>query len=410
MVPGGIALVEQTVAALTEPGHVCLSSDELIAFARLRTQIDSAFAHQVGQFNRQGLWALDGRKSMSGWLASRCGMSHSESSRMLRRAEFATSCPLTAAAWATGAVSSEKIDRIITTRNQAKANEAFAEFEPTLLALAISGTAADVTNVAQQWLQALDDSREADDTLDDAQLERQHLHLSETFHGMGVLSGEFVPIDREEIEVALEREMGRLRSEGDERPLSRQRADALVSILRLYNSQSITQGTNQPHISIHIDHSTWLGESVGLCETSRGLRLSRETVMRMACNALISVITHDGNAVPLDMHRTQRTFNRAQRRALEFRDGGCRYPGCTRNAGQTEAHHEQWWELGGETNLDNGVLLCYFHHRLIHEGRWTIKIDGGAVVKWFKPDGSHHDTSYPRKLPPQIPIPHRRPD
>ena len=57
----------------------------------------------------------------------------------------------------------------------------------------------------------------------------------------------------------------------------------------------------------------------------------------------------------------------------------------------------------GETNIENAALLCYFHHRLIHEGRWTIKIDADATIKWFKPDGTHYNTSYPR--PPTPPIP-----
>ena len=47
-------------------------------------------------------------------------------------------------------------------------------------------------------------------------------------------------------------------------------------------------------------------------------------------------------------------------------------------------------------------MLCYFHHRLVHEGKWTIKIDADATIKWFKPDGTHHATSYPR--PPTVAI------
>lgn len=411
MGPSGISLLEQAVAALSlgnDPTDgSSLTSDELIEFARLRSRLDAAFAAQVGEFDRQGRWALDGRKAMSGWLESRCAMGHSEASRVVKRARFAHACPRSASAWHTGALTTEKIDRIAAVRRAAGAPEAFAEYEPALVALAIAGTPADVTDLGRQWLQALDAARDDDGTLAAAQIERQHLHISKTFGGMGVLSGEFTPIDREQIETALDREMDRLRTEGDTRLLSQQRADALVSILRQYNSQSINKGTNQPHMSIHVDLATWVGESIGLCETARGARLDRDTAMRLACNAVISIITHDGNSVPLDLFRTQRGFNREQRRALEYRDRGCRFPGCTRDATQTEAHHIDWWELLGPTNLENGVLLCWFHHRLVHEGRWTLKIDGDAVVEWYKPDGTHYGTSHPRTPPPCVRIPRR---
>src|SRR6266536_3335303 len=56
----------------------------------------------------------------------------------------------------------------------------------------------------------------------------------------------------------------------------------------------------------------------------------------------------------------------------------------------TQAHHIVWWERGGRTDLDNLVLMCSFHHRLVHEYGWRIKRDHDATVGWFHPDGRRY--------------------
>ena len=59
--------------------------------------------------------------------------------------------------------------------------------------------------------------------------------------------------------------------------------------------------------------------------------------------------------------------------ALEVRDRGCRFPGCGRRF--TDAHHVQHWANGGAHSQKNCLLLCRFHHRLVHEGGWKIRWD-----------------------------------
>jgi predicted restriction endonuclease len=38
------------------------------------------------------------------------------------------------------------------------------------------------------------------------------------------------------------------------------------------------------------------------------------------------------------------------------------------------------WIHGGETNLDNLVLLCKRHHRMIHEGGWQLAVNEGRII------------------------------
>src|SRR5207247_4153781 len=69
------------------------------------------------------------------------------------------------------------------------------------------------------------------------------------------------------------------------------------------------------------------------------------------------------------------------RRALNVRDGGCRWPGCDRPASYTSGHHLKHWIRGGATDLPNLVLLCHRHHWMVHEGKWQIvRTDVGQFV------------------------------
>ena len=44
-------------------------------------------------------------------------------------------------------------------------------------------------------------------------------------------------------------------------------------------------------------------------------------------------------------------------------------------------------ELGGRTELSNLLLVCSFHHRLVHEHGWRIDLERDGTVHWLKPSG-----------------------
>jgi hypothetical protein len=73
-------------------------------------------------------------------------------------------------------------------------------------------------------------------------------------------------------------------------------------------------------------------------------------------------------------------------RALRSRDQGCRFPGCNHER-FVDAHHIRHWANGGETSLDNLVLLCRHHHRLVHEGGFGVKRSADGVLRFTRPDG-----------------------
>lgn len=90
------------------------------------------------------------------------------------------------------------------------------------------------------------------------------------------------------------------------------------------------------------------------------------------CDRTIVTINEDKTGEPLSIGRRSRSIPPAIRRALRNRDGGCRFPGCT-NTRFVDGHHIKHWADGGETGLDNLVLLCRHHHHLVHESGFTCE-------------------------------------
>jgi hypothetical protein len=108
-----------------------------------------------------------------------------------------------------------------------------------------------------------------------------------------------------------------------------------------------------------------------------GIGVPAGTSRRMACDAGVVEMRHGSRGEVLDVGRRRRTVPPAIRRALEHRDGGCRFPGC--ECRYTDAHHITHWADGGETKLQNLVLLCSRHHRAVHEEGFRVELgaDGG---------------------------------
>jgi hypothetical protein len=84
--------------------------------------------------------------------------------------------------------------------------------------------------------------------------------------------------------------------------------------------------------------------------------------------------------------RKTRTVPPAIRRALQRRDGGCRFPGCTCTR-FVDAHHIHHWADGGATHMNNLVLLCRHHHRLVHEGGFGPSRTLSGELRFTYPTG-----------------------
>jgi hypothetical protein len=112
-----------------------------------------------------------------------------------------------------------------------------------------------------------------------------------------------------------------------------------------------------------------------------------------AAVALLPPVLGGAPTQPLEVGRTSRVVQAAQRAALAVRDNGCVFPDCTRPLAWCKAHHLRHWLHGGPTdlaNLANLALVCRAHHRAVHEGGWRPHRD---------PDGRLTATPPYRKTP-----------
>jgi len=158
-------------------------------------------------------------------------------------------------------------------------------------------------------------------------------------------------------------------------------------------------------VTIRLDD---LERRAGAATADHGGRLDPAALRMLACDAAVLPVVLAGDGRPLDVGRATRTVTVAQRRALTARDRGCAHPGCDRPPAWCEAHHIVPWQHGGATDLDNLVLLCRVHHRLVHHSRWEIHLTGGRPE--FVPPGWIDPQRRPRRTPdPNRVVPSPRP-
>ena len=113
---------------------------------------------------------------------------------------------------------------------------------------------------------------------------------------------------------------------------------------------------------------------------------------RLLCDRRVQALVESADRGPLAVGRSARFINRRLRRALERRDNGiCRFPGCHATR-RLHAHHIIHWLHGGPTELDNLILVCHFHHHLLHEGGWNVD---RLTHPFIRPDGTEVESSPP---------------
>jgi len=142
-------------------------------------------------------------------------------------------------------------------------------------------------------------------------------------------------------------------------------------------------------VVLHVEAETLRAEGEpGRSELEDGTNVSAETSRRLSCDVGLVRVHHGPDGSILDVGRRTRTIPPALRRALDVRDRGCRFPGCGLRF--AEGHHVIHWAEGGETSLGNCLLLCRYHHRLVHEGGWRVEWWGQGRPVFFDPRGGTH--------------------
>ena len=238
------------------------------------------------------------------------------------------------------------------------------------------------------------------------------VRLIDSCHGYMTLTGRLPLADGALLQAQLDALTPPLSSYSSEAAPSRdaRRADALMSLAHhAAAAGSLPRlGLDRPHVSVTVSLEA-LRDGIGSASLIGidASSLTASEARRLACDANVIPVVLGGHCEPLDVGRRSRLVTSGIRAALTRRDAGCAFPHCTMPPTVCEAHHIQPWHDGGATSLDNLVLLCPRHHRLVEPdplqseaSQWQVWIDTDSGEPWFRP---------PRHIDPnRAPRQHRR--
>jgi hypothetical protein len=174
--------------------------------------------------------------------------------------------------------------------------------------------------------------------------------------------------------------------EPDPRDHGARMLDALVEACRLLQTAEVLPQSHgaSPRLTLTIGYDE-LRNLSGIATTETGEQLSASAVRRLCCDSEVIPAVLGAESHVLDVGRQLRLVTTAIWKALVLRDRHCRFPGCTRPPIMCHAHHVEHWVDGGPTSLDNLLLLCGHHHRLVHSGPWAIRIESPDGVVFDPP-------------------------
>ncbi len=384
-----LALIPQDNAAL---------SDEITRLAGHINAAQHRFLTLLAALIERNAWEGAGIKSPAHWLNYHCGIDLGAAREKVRVAKSLSILPAIDDAFRSGTISYSKV--------RAMTRSATPENEQMLLQVALHGTAQHVEQLVRKYRRAesLTDDRRAE-----SQYDARELSCYFDDDGMLVLRGRMTPEDGAVFMKALETMVAAQNppvTQDDaatnlpKKTFPQKRVDALLALTE--QAMSTMEEGLQPlssadkyQVVIHIERGS---QQHGSIESgAHHLPLSPATTRRLCCDASLVPVLEDSSGNLLNVGRKTRAIPPSIRRALQIRDQGCRFPGCCESR-YVDAHHVQHWCDGGETRLDNLVLLCRRHHRLLHQEGYEILKHGEQRFEFLTPVGG----AMPTALTPQF--------
>jgi hypothetical protein len=348
--------------------------DELFAVAR---QIDLATVKSIGRVDRSGIFGQDGSKSATAYVARAANETHGWAAQRVRLGRaLSDQLPETLAAWHAGRIGMAQATIICGAVKGLE--ELLAEEIERILAQAASEISTkDLSGLAEIIVAeaAPEDAAERDKQ----NYDRQHLSLSKTLNGQWKLDGRFDAeagaIIRAVLDAFTQKPESMLGPDGanlDTTTPGFRRAQGLTEMCRqaAEHSENCQTGGAKPTVVITIDHDD-LVHGTGVADIEGGSVLPGAAVRRIACDAAVIASSLTGGGSKLSFGRTTRIIATGLKTHLVSRDGGCIFPGCDAPPAYCQVHHLIHWGREGRTEPCNLILLCHFHHHLMHEGGWT---------------------------------------
>jgi hypothetical protein len=258
----------------------------------------------------------------------------------------------------------------------------FAAHEAELVPLLEPLTVDETARAMQDWRARADaeDDGGLDDTIEST------LHLHKTLDGVGALRAHLDTDDTAVVTAAL-----RVADSRDkELPLSRRQADALTQICQHFlDHQDITPTgrRERPHLNVYVLPDTLGAPAARYLDLDTPVSPSAWGVL--ACDAAWHRLLLDAPSARLDYGRETRDWATDLYNAIVLRDGGCRAGACDAPTSWCDVHHVTYWEHDGTTDIDNGVLLCRRHHRMVHKRGFHLKLLPDGTTELTTPTGEH---------------------
>ena len=347
------------------------------------SHINAAYAEllvAIAEFDDLDGWNDHGAKSIEDWVAWRCGVTLGDARHHVRIARRLRELPEISAAFKRGELSYGQMRAIVPV--------ATAEIEETLLTMARYTTATQLQRLARAYKSCLD-------RIELELTNERHGGRKLAYHfdddGFLVLSGKLEPDQGALLVAALEAAEESLSAEVPDDPAAepttyeQRRADALIEVARAALAAPDDARAAVPSAVIHVDVPALIDGSGGRCELAEGPAIASETARRLTCDAEIQAL-YEGDGEVRDVGRKRRTVPPRMRKALEQRDVTCVFPGCDRKK-FCHGHHIVHWTHRGKTELVNLALLCPFHHRLVHEGGYSMRVESDGSFTFITPDG-----------------------
>ena len=339
----------------------------------------------VAECDDRRRWRKDGARDMAEWLAGRLGISKWAAGRWVHAAHSLEHLALTSEALLSGSL---RLDKVLELTRFATSSS-----EHSLITWAQRVSTAAIRRKADLFERvAIEDVRHLESA--------RYLRWWSFDDGKRIgLGGEFPAAHGHAITAAISRLAQTLPEHPDKDPdpfsaedsLARRRADALY----LMAQSSVAEDSDSPRATVVV--RTTLESTEEGREISGGPVIHPQVYRRLSCDARLQFVVTDRKGNALGIGRTSRNIPSWLMHELSYRDKGCTFPGCHMKA-FTQAHHIKHWEDGGPTDLHNLVLTCYYHHRLVHEHGWDVRLID-SVAQWMGPGGERF---HPGPDPPQL--------
>ncbi|HMJ76144.1 MAG TPA: DUF222 domain-containing protein [Iamia sp.] len=377
-------MIEELATAIDDLA-LPVDGDVLASVLELRDRFEAKICEAVCAFDDSSEWdTQEGCASMTAWLRVRGRMTNRDAHRLAQTARRLRSLPTLRAAWLSGEVSGGHVSAVVANLSDRTAplfQQAEDDLVPALAELDVTGAVLTMKAWATMAKEILDDESSGEPDPD------RSAHLSPTLSG-GRLDANLEPEAFHAAQAALRLVMGQ-RTDEDERTPTQRRHDGLAEIFTHFLDHQTDHlgGRHRPHLNVTIGLDALVaGRGQGTFDD--GTPIGAADARRLACDANIHRVITRADGSVLDYGRTTRTISAPLFAALSIRDKGCRYPGCDRPAHRTDGHHiKHWTAHHGETEPDNLVLLCRWHHGVIHRPGWTIELRPDATVVVTTPLG-----------------------